>query len=338
MQVFFVLFTYAEKGYNKVMKILEAVPNISEGKNPEIIRRIADAADSMPGARVLHVDTNPDANRTVITLAGEPQALVQSVFLLLQTATRLIDMRTHHGAHPRLGAVDVCPLVPVQDLSLQDAAVYADNLARRVGQELQIPVYLYEANARTQERKNLAFIRRGEYENLAEKLRTLPPDFGPQTMDAHVAQTGACVIGARNFLIAFNMSLNTQDVAAASTIAARLREKNGGLKSVKAIGWYMEQYHCAQVSCNLTDYTQTGLAEVFERCQALAEAHNLQITAGELIGLVPQAALIQAGKFYLPNETNTATLISIAAEKLLLGKIHPFVAKERILENQLLGF
>lgn len=324
-----------EKGYNKGMKLLEAVPNISEGKNANVINQVVDAALRVPGVRVLHVDTNLDANRTVITLAGEPQALVQSVFLLIQTAIRLIDMHTHLGAHPRVGAVDVCPLVPVQEISLQEAAVYAETLARRVGQELQIPVYLYEANARTQARKNLAFIRQGEYESLPQKLRELPPDFGPQNFDQHVAQTGVCVIGARNFLIAFNMSLNTKDVAIAREIAAHLREKNGGLKSVKAIGWYMEHYRCAQVSCNLTDYTQTGLAQVFEACKKLAAARNLQITAGELIGLVPQAALVQAGQFYAPNEKDTATLISVAAEKLLLGKIRPFVAKERILENLL---
>ena len=317
------------------MKLLEAVPNISEGKNANVINQVVDAALRVPGVRVLHVDTNPDANRTVITLAGEPQALVQSVFLLVQTATRLIDMRTHLGAHPRVGAVDVCPLVPIQEISLQEAAVYAETLARRVGQELQIPVYLYEANARTQARKNLAFIRQGEYESLPQKLRKLPPDFGPQNFDQHVAQTGACVIGARNFLIAFNMSLNTKDVAIAREIAAHLREKNGGLKSVKAIGWYMEHYHCAQVSCNLTDYTQTGLAQVFETCKQLAAARGVQITASELIGLVPQEAMRQAGRFYAPDEKDTAMLINVTAEKLLLGKIHPFVAKERILEEVL---
>lgn len=314
------------------MILIEAVPNISEGQNPEVIRHLIAAADTIPGTRVLHVDSNPDANRTVLTLAGVPQSVLQSLFLLIQEASRQIDMRYHHGAHPRLGAVDVCPLVPVQGISLPDTAAYAEHLAQQVGKELNIPVYLYEANAHTQQRKNLAFIRRGEYENLAEKLRTFPPDFGPREIDSHVAQTGACVIGARHFLIAFNMSLNTKDTTAAQQIASCLREKTGGLKKVKAIGWYMEHYGCAQVSCNLTDYTQTGLAQVFETCRHLAAEKNLKIVASELIGLVPESALVQAGKFYAPDETNISTLINVATEKLLLSKIRPFIPHERVLE------
>lgn len=317
------------------MPLIEAVPNISEGRNPAVIRRITQAAAGVPGVRLLHTDPNPDANRTVITLAGAPQAVLDSLFLLLQASTRLLDMHTHRGAHPRLGAVDVCPLIPIRGISLLQTAAYAEKLARRAAQELHLPVYLYAANARTKERQNLAFIRRGEYENLAEKMLLLPPDYGPQVYDEHVAQTGATVIGAREFLIAFNLSLNTQDVADAKQIAAQLREKNGGLKAVKAIGWYMPHYGCVQVSCNLTDYTQTGLAQVFETCKKLAAARGLQVTAGEIIGLVPQEALVQAGRFYRPDEKNSAALISTAAEKLLLGNIRPFVAKERILEEVL---
>ena len=324
-----------KKDYNKNMQLIEAVPNISEGKNVQIISRIVSAASSVPGARVLHVDSNADANRTVVTLAGEPNAVVQSAFHLIRTAATLIDMRQHHGAHPRLGAVDVCPLVPVRDISLQETAHLADKLARRVAAELHIPIYLYEENARTTERKNLAFIRRGEYESLPEKLRELPPDYGPQTWSKHIAKTGATVIGARKFLIAFNMSLDTQDVASAREIAAKLRERGGGLKCVKAIGWYMPAYRCAQVSCNLTDFTQTGLAEVFEMTKQLADERGTQITAGELIGLVPQEALLTAGKFYAPDEKNTAALINIATEKLLLNKLRPFVTRERILEQVL---
>ncbi len=317
------------------MEILEAVPNISEGKNEDIIARVVNAAGSVPGARVLHVDANADANRTVITLAGAPNALTQSAFNLVRAATELIDMRTHRGAHPRLGAVDVCPLVPVRGISLEKTAALADALAQRVGKELDVPVYLYEENARTAERKNLAFIRRGEYESLEEKLHTLPPDYGPQNFDQHVARTGATVIGARKILIAFNMSLDTQNVQTARAVAEKLRERGGGLKNVKAIGWYMDAYHCAQISCNLTDFTQTGLAEVFETCKTLAAAHNAQITAGELIGLVPQEALIQAGRFYAPGEKNTAALLNAAVENLLLHKIRPFDLRGRIIENLL---
>ena len=331
MQVFFEI----KKGYNKNMQLIEAVPNISEGKNNETIARVVSAAGSVPGARVLHVDSNPDANRTVITLAGEPNAVIKSTFELIRTATELIDMRTHRGVHPRLGAVDVCPLVPVRGISLAQTAHLADGLARQVAEELHIPIYLYEENALSQERKNLAFIRRGEYENLPEKLRLFPPDFGPHTWSEKVAQTGASVIGARKFLIAFNMSLNTQDVEAAREMAAKLRERGGGLKCVKAIGWYLPAYRCAQVSCNLTDFTQTGLANVFETCKRLAAEHNVQITAGELIGLVPQEALLTAGKFYAPDEKDTTALLNMAVKNLLLDKLHPFVLNKRVLEQAL---
>ncbi len=316
------------------MQIIEAVPNISDGEHPDIIARVV-AAASVPGAHVLHVDSNADANRTVITIAGNPQAVAESTFLLIHTASQLIDMRTQRGAHPRLGATDVCPLVPVQDISIEETSRLAEKLAQKAADNLHIPIYLYEENARTKERRNLAFIRCGEYERLPDKLRTLPPDFGPKTWNEHVAKTGATVIGARKFLIAFNMSLNTQDVTIAREIATQLREKNGGLKCVKAIGWYMPAYRCAQVSCNLTDFTQTGLSEVFETCKKLAATRGLQITAGELIGLVPQEALIKAGHFYLPEEKNTATLIDAAVNKLLLNNILPFKPNERILERVL---
>ncbi len=331
MQAFF----ETKKGYNKIMKLIEAVPNISDGKNTSVIAQIVAAADCVPGVRVLHTDSNSDANRTVITLAGAPGAVVQSAFNLIRKAAELIDMRTHTGAHPRLGAVDVCPLVPVQDISLEETAQLAEKLARRVASELNIPIYLYEENAHTNERKNLTFIRRGEYESLPDKLRTLPPDFGPKNWSERVAKTGATVIGARKFLVAFNMSLDTQNVAVACEIAAQLRERGGGLKCVKAIGWYMPAYRCAQVSCNLTDFTQTGLAEVFETCKQLADERGAQITAGELIGLIPQAALLQAGKFYAPGEKNSTALINEAVENLLLSNLRPFDARERVLEKVL---
>lgn len=315
------------------MQLIEAVPNVSEGRHPGTLQHLKHAVNSVPGAHVLHVDSNPDANRTVFTLAGTPQAVTEALFQLFQVALQRIDMRIHRGAHPRLGAVDVCPLVPVRNISLKETAQLAEQLARRVADELNIPIYLYEENARENARKNLAFIRQGEYESLPEKLHTLPPDFGPQSWSESVAKTGASVIGARKFLIAFNMSLSTQDIWVARAIAAQLRESGGGLKCVKAIGWYMPAYRCAQVSCNLTDFTQTGLAEVFETCKKLADKHGLQITAGELIGLVPQEALLAAGNFYAPEEKNSTALINAAVENLLLSKLRPFIARERILEN-----
>ena len=317
------------------MPVIEAVVNISEGRDTAALEHIAQAVHSAGAATLLHMDANADANRTVFTLAGKPDAVRWACLALYRATLAHIDMRTQHGAHPRIGAVDVCPLVPVRNITLAQTAREAELLAREVVQNFRIPVYLYEANARTPERKNLAFIRRGEYESLPEKLQTLPPDLGPSVFSAHVAQTGATVIGARNFLIAFNISLSTQDTVIAKQIAAVLREKNGGLPAIKAIGWYMPDYHCAQVSFNLTDFHQSNLHHVFEACKREAAARGLTLTGSEIIGLVPQAALLHAGKFYAPNETDKDRLIALAQERLLLNKIHPFDARTRILENRL---
>ena len=316
------------------MQIVEAVPNISEAQNTANLARIIGDVQAVLGrVRLLHVDSNADANRTVLTLVGPPLEVMRVCFMLFRACAQHIDMQFHQGTHPRLGAVDVCPLVPVQGISLEETAVLADQLARRVADELNIPVYLYEANAKTAQRKNLAFIRRGEYESLPEKLSTLPPDYGPCQFSPAVAHTGASVIGARNFLIAFNISLNTQDVSIAKQIAAKLREKNGGLAGVKAIGWYMPGYQCTQVSFNLTDYHKSNLQDVFEACKKQAAARGISITGSELIGLVPQEAILKAGKFYASNETDETVLIDVAVEHLLLGKIRPFIPGERILEK-----
>lgn len=317
------------------MKIMEAVPNISEGRRTDVIKHIAMRVKNASPARVLHVDSNADANRTVFTLAGEPDDVRQSAFALLQAATELIDMRFHSGAHPRLGAVDVCPFVPVKNMTLEAAARQARRLAQDTAEKLSIPVYLYEANAQTPERKNLAFIRKGEYESLPQKLKELPPDFGPREFDRSVQKTGATVIGARNFLIAFNVSLNTQDVTAAKQIASVLRAKNGGLPALKAIGWYMADYQCAQVSFNLTDYKTTGLAQVFEACRKEAAQRGLAVTGSELIGLAPEDALLNAGQFYTPSATDKTALLETAVLQLKLNEIRPFNFKERILEYKL---
>lgn len=318
------------------MKIMEAVPNISEGRRPEIrkeiIRRVRLCA---PQAKLLHVDSNADANRTVLTLAGAPEAVRRAAFALLQACADILDMRTQHGAHPRLGAVDVCPFVPVREMTLAEAAHEARLLGEEAAQKLHIPVYFYEANAATAERKNLAFIRRGQYESLPQKLLDFPPDLGPRSWSEQVARTGASVIGARNFLIAFNISLNTQDVSAAQEIAAVLREKNGGIPAVKAIGWLMPGYRAAQVSFNLTDYHRTGLAAVFEACRREAQKRGLDTTGSELIGLAPEEALLQAGRFYAPAETSAPALLETAAAQLGLNKIRPFNLRERILEYRL---
>lgn len=319
------------------MKLIEAVPNISEAADAENLSRIVgDLRTVLGSVKLLHADSNKDANRTVLTLVGTPHEVVRVCFMLFQICSQSIDMRFHTGAHPRLGAVDVCPLVPLADISLAETTRFAQALAVRVAQELNIPVYLYEANARTQERKNLAFIRRGEYENLPEKLTALPPDYGPRTFTESVARTGASVMGARPFLIAFNVSLNTADVLVAREIAAKLREKNGGLPGAKAIGWYMKGYGCAQVSFNITDFHKSNLQDVFEACKKEAAARGLQVTGSELIGLVPQEAILNAGKFYAPQETDTDLLIQTAAKQLLLNNIRPFVPGEKILEKKLL--
>lgn len=316
------------------MKLIEAVPNVSEGKNTAVLHALA-AVLRRSGVKLLGTDSNSDANRTVFTLAGEPNAVTEALFDFIRSATQLMDMKRQSGAHPRLGAVDVCPLVPLQNISLKETAALARDLGRRAGTELGLPVYLYEAAAAVPERRNLAFLRKGEYESLPQKLRELPPDFGPAEFSPSVQKTGACVIGARNFLIAFNVSLNTENVSAAKKIASVLREKNGGLKAVKAIGWYMQDYGCAQVSFNLTDFRQTGLAQVFEACRREAGRKGLNVTGSELIGLLPQEALLNAGKFYAPAQTDTEVLIQTAVHCLGLNKIRPFDIKERILEYQL---
>ena len=318
------------------MQLIEAVPNISQARDKNNLARILREVQTVLGSvRLLHVDSNENANRTVLTLAGKPEQVARVCFILFKACEQYIDMRVHTGEHPRLGAVDVCPLVPISGITLAETAAFAQGLAKRVAEELHIPIYLYEANARTHERRNLAFLRKGEYESLPEKLQEFPPDYGPHTFNDSVARTGASVIGARNFLIAFNMSLNTQNVLAAIEIAAKLREKNGGLPGVKAIGWYMQDYQCAQVSCNLTDFHKSNLNDVFEACKKEANARELQITGSELIGLVPQEAMVKTGQFYAPKETNEDRLIAVAAEHLLLSKIRPFKADERILEKVL---
>ena len=323
------------KNYNTFMQIIEAIPNFSEGKNLPLVSQIAKEAVAGSRARILHLDSNPDANRTVLTLAGEPEEVVKACLALFASCQKHLDMRTQHGAHPRLGSVDVCPLVPITNITLEETALWADMLARQVGSKLNIPVYLYEKNASSPLRKNLAFIRQGEYESLPAKLPALPPDYGPAVYSPEISRTGASVIGARNFLIAFNISLNTQEVSLAKEIAAVLREKNGGLPAVKAIGWLMPEYHAAQVSFNLTDFRTTGLAQVWQACSLEARKRGVTATAGELIGLAPREAFLQAGKFYAPQETDSSRLIRLAVEKLSLNKIRPFVAEERILENKL---
>lgn len=318
--------------YSECMQVIEAVPNISEGRNPAVLHALEELLRACKGITLLGIDPNPSANRTVFTFIATPEAMREALPKFITSACHLIDMRTHQGAHPRLGAVDVCPLVPLQHISLTACANLAKQIARQVSMQIPLPVYLYEAAATSEERKNLAFIRRGEYESLPEKLRTFPPDFGPKEFTPSVARTGACIMGARNFLIAFNLNLNTQDPAPARQIAARIRQSSGGMRGLKAIGWYMENFKRAQVSCNITDFHAAPLHLVYQRAQQEAQKLGLQVTGSELVGLIPLEALLAVGHYFNPLEKSTATLVEIAANKLNLSEVKPFCAQEQILQ------
>ncbi len=318
--------------YSEYMKLIEAVPNVSEGRNPAVLHALESLLQSCAEITLLGIDPNPSANRTVFTFIGTPQGMSEALPKFIALASQLIDMRVQHGAHPRLGAVDVCPLVPLQNISLSECAQLAKQIAAQTSAQISLPVYLYEAAATSDERKNLAFIRRGEYESLPEKLRTFPPDFGPTDFSPAVAKTGACVMGARNFLIAFNLNLNTQAPTPARQIAAKIRQSNGGIIGVKAIGWYMENFNRAQVSCNITDFHRAPLHLVYERAQKEAQKLGVKVTGSELVGLIPLEALTAVGQYYAPQEKNPATLVKVAEEKLNLSEVKPFSAREQILQ------
>lgn len=324
--------------------ILECVPNFSEGRDEALIRDLGACAASVPGVCVLGLEAGYDAHRTVLSFAGAPEAVCEAAFRCLKLATERIDMRLHKGAHPRLGAADVCPLVPVRGISLQQAAVLARQLGRRVGEELRLPVYLYEAAASDPSRRNLADVRRGEYEGLAKRLLDprWAPDFGPARFEA---RSGACIIGARRFLIAYNIHLNSPSQALADAVARELREKghstedpgaHTGLRGLKAIGWYLPRYGCAQVSMNLTDYGRSGLAKVYEACRYRASIHGVELNGSELIGLVPWEALAEAGRFYCRQQALAAEsdreLLAAAVRGLGLDRMAAFRPEEKILE------
>lgn len=346
----------------KSVKIVECVPNFSEGKDPGVIQAIRDEITKVPGVKLLHVDMGKSTNRTVVTFAGTPEAVVEAAFQAIRIASEKIDMRQHKGEHPRMGATDVCPLIPVQGVSLEETVIYAKQLGERVGKELGIPVYLYEAAASAEHRKNLASIRSGEYEGLEEKMKgeAWKPDYGPVQFNA---KSGATVIGARDFLIAYNVNLNTTSVKLANEVAYDVRENgrplrdpiSGQLKknadgevlrstglcpSVKAIGWYIDEYGLAQVSMNLTDMHKTRLHEAFEACRKSADAYGLLVTGSELVGLVPKQALLDAGTYFLTKQNRSSGLseleiIHIAVQSLGLNSLQEFNPNERIIEYML---
>lgn len=345
-----------------ITPIVECVPNFSEGRHPEIIEKITSTMAAVEGVSLLDVDPGEATNRTVVTLVGEPQAVVEAAFRGIQQASELIDMSTHSGAHPRMGATDVCPFVPVRGLTMEDCADLARQLGERVGNELGIPVYLYESAASRPERQNLAEVRAGEYEALPSKLNDPEwvPDFGPSGMTDQARRSGATVIGARPFLIAYNVNLNTKNTKRAMKIAALVREKGilrrdenfeivrdadgngvrdpGRFKCVKGIGWYIEEYGCCQVSLNLTDYRVSAVHEVLEGVREVAHNEGVVVTGSELVGLIPLEAMLDAGRFYLNRQglnpgASEQELIETAIRSLGLRDLGEFDPDQRIIER-----
>ncbi len=332
------------------MKIIECVPNFSEGRDMSVIKKITDVIESVEGVKLLDVDPGKDTNRTVVTFVGNPDAVSEAAFRAVKKASEVIDMSRHHGAHPRMGATDVCPFIPVSGITMEETAVIARKVAERIGKELKIPVYCYENAAFEEKRRNLANCRAGEYEGLKKKLADpeWKPDFGPAVFNE---KTGATAVGARDFLVAFNVNLNTTSVRRANSIAFDVREEGrniindkgekinvpGTLKSVKAIGWYIEEYGIAQISMNLTNISVTPVHLAFDEVCRKAEARGLRVTGSELVGLIPLKAIVDAGKYFLEKQQRSAgvsdnELIKIAIKSMGLNDIHTFNPDEKIIE------
>ena len=344
--------------------IIECVPNFSEGRDKGVIRQITDVIEQVEGVKLLDVDPGEATNRTVVTFVGEPDAVVEAAFQSVKKAGELIDMRQHHGAHPRMGATDVLPLVPVSDITLEECAALARKLAERIANELAIPCYCYEAAAFTPERKNLAVCREGEYEALPDKLsvKEKAPDYGARPFDEGVARTGCTAVGARDFLIAVNFNLNTTSTRRANAIAFDVREKGrpqrqgnpiigkpvldadgqpvmipGTLKATKAIGWYIQEYGIAQVSMNITDINQTPLHVAFDEVCRCAHNRGLRVTGTEIVGLVPERTLLEAGRYFLAKQHRSAgipkqDILTIAIKSMGLDDLKPFIPQEKVVE------
>jgi glutamate formiminotransferase / formiminotetrahydrofolate cyclodeaminase len=342
-------------------KIIECVPNFSEGRDMEIISQITGEIESVKGVKLLNVDPGKATNRTVVTFVGDPESVSQAAFLAVKKASEVIDMSRHHGEHPRMGATDVCPFVPVSGITMEETVVWARRVAERIGKELTIPVYCYENAAFTEERRNLANCRAGEYEGLRKKLSdpAWKPDFGPALFNE---RSGATAVGARDFLVAYNINLNTTSTRRANAIAYDVREKGrpkregdpltgrfiydekgekvmepGSLKSVKAIGWYIEEYGIAQISMNLNDISVTPVHIAFDEVCRKADARGVRVTGSEIIGLVPLRSLLDAGRYFLHKQQRSSgvsdeELIKIAIRSMGLNEIHTFVPKEKVIE------
>src|SRR6202045_2314748 len=344
-----------------MQKLIECVPNFSEGRDLNVIRQITDAIESVEGVSLLDVDPGASTNRTVVTFVGSPEAAVEAAFRGIQKAAELIDMRKQKGAHPRMGATDVCPFIPVSNISWEEAIECANKLGKRVGEELGIPVYLYEKAAKDKSRSNLAVIRAGEYEGFSEKIRKpeWKPDFGPAKLNE---KAGATVIGPREFLVAYNVNLNTKSVRRANSVAFDVREQGrfktedgtpsgkkvldekgkpvrepGMLKHVKAIGWFVKEYGIAQVSMNLTNIEETPLHTAFDACVESATKRGMRVTGSEIVGMVPKKCLVDAGKYFLRKQkwsegVSEEELIDIAIRSMGLSELKPFDPKEKIIE------
>ncbi len=345
-------------------RIVECVPNFSEGRDKAVIRQITEAIEAVEGVKLLDIDPGEATNRTVVTFVGEPEAVVEAAFRGVKRAAELIDMRQHHGAHPRMGATDVLPLIPISGITLDECAALARTLAERIAGELQIPTYCYEAAAFTPERRNLAVCRAGEYEALPEKLAHAEsaPDFGARPYDEAVARTGATTVGARDFLIAVNFNLNTTSTRRANAIAFDVREKGrpvregnpitgpvvkdadgnpvmrpGTLRATKAIGWFIEEYGIAQVSMNITDIATTPLHVAFDEVCRKADARGVRVTGAEIVGLVPKRALLEAGKYFLKKQCRSTgiaeeEIVRIAVKSMGLDDLKPFRPEEKVIE------
>ena len=345
-------------------RIIECVPNFSEGRDKNVIKSITDAIKSVKGINLLDVDPGEATNRTVVTFVGEPEAVVEAAFRGVKRAAELIDMRSHHGAHPRMGATDVCPLIPISGITLEECAELARKLAKRIAYELEIPTYCYEAAAFTPERRNLAVCREGEYEALPEKMNHpgKGPDFGDRPFDEKAARSGATTVGARDFLIAVNFNLNTTSTRRANAIAFDVREKGrpmreegkitgkplkdadgntimqpGTLKATKAIGWFIDEYGIAQVSMNITDISVTPLHIAFDEVCRAANARGLRVTGTEIVGLVPKRTLIEAGRYFLHKQQRSTgisedEIIRMAVKSMGLDELTPFRPEEKVIE------
>ena len=345
-------------------RLIECVPNFSEGNNMEIINRITDEIKTVEGVKVIDVDPGKATNRTVVTMVGTPDEVCEAAFRAVKKASELIDMRHHKGEHPRFGATDVCPLIPISGISMEETVEYARKLAKRIGEELQIPVYCYESAAFKPERKNLANCRAGEYEALGERLSSNDwcPDFGAKELNEHTAKTGATAVGARNFLVAYNVNLNTTSTRRANAIAFDVRERGrvkregdpvtgktvkdekgnpvyipGTLKSVKAIGWFIEEFGIAQISMNLTDIGIVSVHQAFDEVDKKARERGVRVTGSEIVGVVPLKVMLDAGKHYLRMQQRSTgisdrEIIKIAVKSLGLDELYPFDPDKKIIE------